>query len=171
MGFKSILELGVVYLSLTLIHFFHAREADSYVDAKWVYAVVVGALSALTALLFMVPFILRFAFTFVWDFVLFVLWLVAFGIFGHMYINENAEGDGAIERMKNAVWVLLANALLWLITAIFMGIYWFRHRERHSRFTGRARLLRRDAFDEDAEEDPSLCVRIKSGGAVNDRGL
>ncbi|CRK39914.1 hypothetical protein BN1723_018743, partial [Verticillium longisporum] len=60
-----------------------AREADSYVDAKWVYAVVVGALSALTALLFMVPFILRFAFTFVWDFVLFVLWLVAFGIFGH----------------------------------------------------------------------------------------
>lgn len=57
-----------------------------------------------------------------------------------MYINENAEGDGAIERMKNAVWVLLANALLWLITAIFMGIYWFRHRERHSRFTGRARV-------------------------------
>ncbi|CRK43398.1 hypothetical protein BN1723_005650 [Verticillium longisporum] len=157
MGFKSILELGVVYLSLTVIHFFQfvlaitviglygtdlqrAREADSYVDAKWVYAVVVGALSALTALLFMVPFILRFAFTFVWDFVLFVLWLVAFGIFGHMFINENAEGDGAIERMKNAVWVLLANALLWLITAIFMGIYWFRHRERHSRFTGRARV-------------------------------
>ncbi|KAM0325047.1 hypothetical protein ACHAQA_007584 [Verticillium albo-atrum] len=157
MGIKGILGMGIVYLVLTVIHFFQfvlavtviglygtdlqrARETDKPADAKWFYAVVVGALAAVTALLFMVPFILRFAFTFVWDFVLFALWIAAFGIFGHMYINEDPEGDGSIERMKNAVWVLLANALLWLITTIFMAIYWFRHRERHSRFTGRARV-------------------------------
>jgi hypothetical protein len=57
-----------------------------------------------------------------------------------MYINENAEGDGGIERMKNAVWVDLANALLWLIITVAAGLYWVRHRDTRSRFTGRAHV-------------------------------
>jgi len=57
-----------------------------------------------------------------------------------MYINENAEGDAGIMRMKNAVWVDLTSALLWLITAAAAFGYWWSHRERHSRFTGRARV-------------------------------
>lgn len=56
-----------------------------------------------------------------------------------MYLDESAN-DSETRRMKNAIWVVLANALLWLIAAIFMGVYWLRHRERKSRFTGRADL-------------------------------
>ena len=57
-----------------------------------------------------------------------------------MYINERAEGNGDIQRMKNAVWVDLINALLWLIGFIAAFGYWWVHRERHTRFTGRAKL-------------------------------
>jgi hypothetical protein len=56
-----------------------------------------------------------------------------------MYINEDPEGDGAITRMKNAVWVVLTNALLWLLLAIGMALYWWRS-DRRSRFTGRAHV-------------------------------
>jgi hypothetical protein len=57
-----------------------------------------------------------------------------------MYINEDPEGNGGIRRMKRAVWVDLATALLWLITAIATAGYWWKHRERRSRFTGRANV-------------------------------
>jgi hypothetical protein len=57
-----------------------------------------------------------------------------------MYIHENPEGDDAIKRMKNAVWVDLANVLGWLIATLAAFAYWWGHRERRSRFTGRARV-------------------------------
>jgi len=47
-----------------------------------IYAEVVGGLSALTAMLYCIPYILRFAVTWVWNFILFILWIVLFGIFG-----------------------------------------------------------------------------------------
>ena len=105
-----------------------------------VYAEVVGALSALTALLYSVPFVLRFAAVPAWSFVLFILWTALFGLFGNMYINEDPEGNGDIKRMKNAVWVDLANMLLWFIHTVGAAAYWWFHRERHSRFTGRAKV-------------------------------
>ncbi|KAH6688945.1 hypothetical protein F5X68DRAFT_204668 [Plectosphaerella plurivora] len=153
----GILGMGVMYLGFTALHFLQlvmaivviglyapdlkrANEKGSYVDSKWAYAVAVGTISAVTSLLYMIPFILRFAIVWIWDVIVFILWIVAFGIFGAMYINEDPEGDGGVQRMKNAVWVLLTNALLWLICAAAMGIYWLRHRERHTRFTGRAKV-------------------------------
>lgn len=57
-----------------------------------------------------------------------------------MYIRENAEGNGDIQRMKNAVWVDLANVILWLIGSVAALTYWLRHRERRTRFTGRAKV-------------------------------
>lgn len=57
-----------------------------------------------------------------------------------MFIHENPEGNKDIQRMKNAVWVDLTCALLWLFLAVGAFGYWWRHRERHSRFTGRARV-------------------------------
>ena len=110
------------------------------VPTPQVYAEVVGALSALTALLYSVPFILRFAAVPAWSFVLFILWTALFGLFGSMYINEDPEGNGDIKRMKNAVWVDLANMLLWFIHTVGAAAYWWFHRERHSRFTGRAKV-------------------------------
>lgn len=105
-----------------------------------VYAEVVASLSAFTALLYLIPFASRVPFAFVWDTILFCGWIALFGIFGNMYIKERAEGDAGIIRMKHAVWVDLTNALLWLISAVGMGIFWFRHRGNRSRWTGRAKV-------------------------------
>ncbi|XXH05793.1 hypothetical protein Hte_012231 [Hypoxylon texense] len=155
----SILGMTVSYLLFCVLHFFQfvlavtvcglygvdlqrARSQGKYADGKWVYAEVVGALSALTAILYLVPFILRFAAVTVWSFVLFVLWIALFGLFGNMYIREDPEGNADIQRMKNAVWVDLANALLWLIGFVGSAGYWWTHRDRRSRFTGRAKLGR-----------------------------
>ena len=75
---------------------------------------------------------------FIADTLLFILWIALFGLFGNMYIHANAQGDSGIIRMKHAVWVDLVNALLWLISAIGMAVFWVRHRENRSRWTGRA---------------------------------
>ncbi|KAI1392202.1 uncharacterized protein F4822DRAFT_390000 [Hypoxylon trugodes] len=134
--------LAVTVCGLYGVDLQRARSQGKYVDGKWVYAEVVGALGALTAILYLVPFILRFAAVTIWSFVLFVLWIALFGLFGRMYIHEDPEGNGDIQRMKNAVWVDLANALLWLIGFIASATYWWTHRDRRSRFTGRAKLGR-----------------------------
>ncbi|KEY65345.1 hypothetical protein S7711_01856 [Stachybotrys chartarum IBT 7711] len=135
----ALLGLPLSYLVFTVLHIFafalalavcglyghdlqRANEAGVGADGRWVYAVVTGGLSAVTCIAYFVPFVLRVG-----------------GIFA-MYINENAEGDGGIERMKNAVWVDLANALLWLIITVAAGLYWVRHRDTRSRFTGRAHV-------------------------------
>jgi hypothetical protein len=50
-----------------------------------VYAEVVGALSALTAILYFIPFILRYAVVWGWNLVLFILWIALFGVFGKVW--------------------------------------------------------------------------------------
>jgi hypothetical protein len=57
-----------------------------------------------------------------------------------MYIDQDPKGDGDILRMKNAVWVVLASAILWLVGVLAHFIYWWGHKERRSRFTSRARI-------------------------------
>ncbi|TPX09764.1 uncharacterized protein E0L32_009103 [Thyridium curvatum] len=153
----GVFGMAASYLAFATLHFFQfvlaitvcglygvdlsrASKAGVRSDSRWVYAEVVGALSALTALLLMVPFFLRFAAVWVWNVVLFILWIALFGVFASLFIHEDPEGNGDIQRMKNAVWVDLVNALLWLFTALGHFVYWFRHRERVSRFTGRARV-------------------------------
>jgi hypothetical protein len=69
-------------------------------------------LSAFFALLYLIPFMSRVPFAWVVDTTLFILWIALFGLFGNMYIKERAEGDSGVQRMKNAVWVDLVNALL-----------------------------------------------------------
>lgn len=73
--------------------------------------------------------------------------LLALGVSSHadapnlqMYINEDAEGNGGIERMKNAVWVDLVSALLWLVATVTSAGYWWKHRDVRTRFTGRAHV-------------------------------
>ncbi|KAH8907605.1 hypothetical protein BR93DRAFT_926633 [Coniochaeta sp. PMI_546] len=153
----GLLGMTASYLAFSVVHFVQfalaitvcglygvdlnrAAKANVYQDSKWIYAVFVGGISAFTTILYMIPFILRFAAVWIWNLVLFILWIALFGAFGNMYIRENAEGNADIQRMKNAVWVDLTSALLWLILAVAAFGYWWRHRERHSRFTGRAKV-------------------------------
>ena len=69
-----------------------------------------------------------------------ILWTAVFGIFGNMYIHENAEGDGGIKRMKSAVWIDLINMLLWLITSVMAVVVFFTMRGGKSLHTGRANV-------------------------------
>ncbi|KAK0615411.1 hypothetical protein DIS24_g11844 [Lasiodiplodia hormozganensis] len=104
-----------------------ARKAGAYADSKWVYAEVVAGFAAVTCLVYFLPMV-KSLFFFAWDWVLFILWVVVFGIFGRMYINEAPEYDAGIRRMKHAVWVDLTNMLLWFITATYGTVMWWMNR-------------------------------------------
>jgi hypothetical protein len=92
-------------------------------------------MSTVTALIYGIPFVKSYI-AWAWDLILFILWIAVFGIFGKMYIQEKAEGDAGVQRMKNAVWIDLINVFLWLISAIWGAVIFFRG--RRTRFTGRA---------------------------------
>jgi hypothetical protein len=155
----SVYRLVQMVLALTVcglygVDLHKANREHAYSDGKWVrppsspstqpsanssqvYAEVTASLAAVTALIYLIPFFSRIPFLFVWDFILCILWFALFGIFGHLYIGTRAD-DYGIQRMKNAVWVDLTNALLWMISGFGMLIYWFKHRNNQTRFTGRA---------------------------------
>jgi H+/Cl- antiporter ClcA len=108
-----------------------------------VFATVVGSLSAVTALVFMIlPILISYttvAILFAWDFILFILWCAVFGLFGSMYIHAKAEMDSGIQRMKNAVWIDLICLLLWFITSIIGAIGFWKGRNNRTLYTGRAK--------------------------------
>ncbi|KAI1813139.1 hypothetical protein GGS20DRAFT_577804 [Poronia punctata] len=115
------------------------KAADGHVDGKWVYALVVATLSAVTAVLYLIPAILRHRIVPIWSFIIFILWIALFGIFGKMFIDRDPKGNQDVQRMKNAVWVDLANALLWLIGTGAAAAYWWS-KSRVTRWTGRANV-------------------------------
>lgn len=113
---------------------------DASVHAKCVYAVVTGFLGTITALIhLLLPFVLKerplavrprcHLPLFVWEFVLFVLWLTLFGIFGKMYIgNYSTVDEGRVTRMRHAVWVDLTSLCLCVATALWAGVRWWKSR-------------------------------------------
>jgi len=157
MGIRNGCDMAMSYIAFSILHFFQlilaltvcglygvdlhaANKQRKYSDGKWVYAEVVASLSAFTAVLYMIPFVMKVPMLFVWDTILFILWVALFGLFGNMYIKANPQGDSGIQRMKNAVWVDLVNMLLWLISALCMAAYWFKNRDTRTTFTGRAHV-------------------------------
>src|ERR1700753_4029522 len=71
-----------------------ARSAGVHSDANWVYAVVVSTLSAVVALIYMVPKVPWWRGGWIMDLLLLVLWIALFGDFGAKYIHENPENTG-----------------------------------------------------------------------------
>ncbi|OKL61028.1 hypothetical protein UA08_03834 [Talaromyces atroroseus] len=134
--------MGLTIVGLYGIDLHHATEKGVYADPKWVYAEWTSCVSAITAgvHLFSLWYLERrkgpsAAITsyvkmhlpfFVWEVILCIFWLVLFGIFGKMYISEDAEGQSGIKRMKRAVWVDFMNLLLWATTATGCGLRWWR---------------------------------------------
>ncbi|KAF3903549.1 hypothetical protein AA313_de0201988 [Arthrobotrys entomopaga] len=115
-----------------------ATDADEHADGRWVWAVVVGGLSALTAIFYSLPFFpLRFFF--IWDILLFIFWLTVFAIFASLYMHEDPEGNHDIEQMRDAMWLDLVNWILWLISALVGFWYFWRYRHQKTMLTGRGR--------------------------------
>ncbi|QSZ37116.1 hypothetical protein DSL72_009209 [Monilinia vaccinii-corymbosi] len=142
---QCVLALTVIGLYGTDLH--QAAREHKYMDGKWIYAITTASLSALTALLHLSPLLHRIPIPnlvlvlVLWDAILFILWIALFGLFGNMYIRERAEGDAGVQRMKNAVWVDLANALLWAGSAAGMLLFasWGGDPEKRTRWTGRGK--------------------------------
>lgn len=142
----------------------HDHEEKNTWHAKWLFALITAFLATATAAVHLiVPFCMRRVKyaprsalrlpQFAWEFVLCVLWLTLFGIFGKMYIGvypssgsssaANASkrdsssssssmaglGDASkIDRMRHAVWVDVANLALWVFTASWVLLLWLKSR-------------------------------------------
>ncbi|OAL43754.1 hypothetical protein IQ07DRAFT_287011 [Pyrenochaeta sp. DS3sAY3a] len=130
------LVLGLTVIGLYAVDLDNARKAGKYIDSKWAWAVVCGSLGSIVAIFFSLPLVKAWFFFYVDAFV-FLCYLIAFGIFGKMFIPENAEGNKGITRMKNAVWVLLTNMFLWLITACMGAFIFWQSRKARTTHTGR----------------------------------
>ncbi|KAL4896070.1 hypothetical protein BDV59DRAFT_171965 [Aspergillus ambiguus] len=120
-----------------------ARAKTEAAPAKWVYGVVVGFLTGFTALVHagVVGVAVRRARLpartmraarlqlplLAWESVLCVLLLVLFGIFGEMFIGVFGERKGVdVTKMRRAVWVDLADLVLWVGTAGWTAARWWR---------------------------------------------
>jgi len=115
-----------------------ASQRNEHADGRWVWAVVVGSLSALTAIIYAIPFFpLRFFF--IWDIIIWMFWLIVFGIFAKLYIHEDPEGDHQIQQMRDAVWLDLINWILWLFSAVVGFFYFYKYRNQRTTWTSRAR--------------------------------
>lgn len=70
-----------------------------------------------------------------------ILWTALFGVFGAIFIPAKpTPNQGGQIRMQHAVWVDLVNMLLWLLTAAYSTIIWFRSRGGRTLHTGRAQV-------------------------------
>ncbi|KAF4976586.1 hypothetical protein FZEAL_6764 [Fusarium zealandicum] len=117
------------------------NEADDGFSVEWIFAITVAGLSATTALLFVavtplgaIPFIgskLKLFKTyraFAWDLILFVTWMVVFGIFAGIFLGRDSDNPykgSSVGPMKVAVWIDLVNALLWLVSGVYGAIKTF----------------------------------------------
>ncbi|KAF3902132.1 hypothetical protein ABW21_db0204623 [Orbilia brochopaga] len=133
---QLVLACAVIGLYGRYLH--RATQAHENADGRWIWAVVVGGLSGITAILYSLPF-WPLRFFFIWDVLLFIFWLTVFGIFAKLYIHEDAEGNSDIERMRDAMWLDLVNWILWLISAAVGFWYFWRYRNQPTTLTGRAR--------------------------------
>lgn len=125
--FQFVLAITVAGLYGVDLH--HATKAGAYIDGKWVFAEVCAGLAALTTIAYGVMFFLASEKLFMWDWVLFILWTTLFGIFGRIFIPANPTPKQAGQiRMKHAVWVDLLNMILWLVSASYATVMFWRGR-------------------------------------------
>ncbi|KAJ5804170.1 uncharacterized protein N7518_000473 [Penicillium psychrosexuale] len=153
---QFVFGLTVIGLYGKDVHHDHSEKHTWH--AKWAYALITAFLATVTAAIHLImPFIMRKAKRgagagsdstmlllpqFVWEFVVSVLWLALFGIFGKMYIGvhpvvsggktdaaTSALGDASkINRMRHAVWVDIINLAFWVMTTSWVLLRWLKSR-------------------------------------------
>lgn len=151
---QFVFGLTVIGLYGKDVHHDHSEKHTWH--SKWVYALITAFLATVTAAVHLIlPFVMRKAKPgagpgpalllpqFVWEFVVTVLWLTLFGIFGKMYIgvhhveSSSAKTDAAtsalgdaskINRMRHAVWIDIINLAFWVMTASWVLMRWLKSR-------------------------------------------
>ncbi|KAM0538060.1 hypothetical protein ACHAO2_005104 [Verticillium nonalfalfae] len=102
---------------------------------EWLFAVIVGGLSAVTAVAFLaaaplsaIPVVgsrikmFKTYRAFAWDATLFVAWIVVFGIMAGIFLGRDSDDPykgASTGAMKTAVWVDLVNAIFWAVSAAY----------------------------------------------------
>lgn len=128
---------GIAVIGLYAQDLHRAAKKGVGMDPLWMYATVTGTIACMWSLITMLPLVKAWFF-FPLDYCVFMLYLVAFGKFGAMYIHEDPEGNKGIVRMKHAVWVLLTNMIFWFITATYGACIFWKHKKAKTLHTGRA---------------------------------
>lgn len=115
-------------LAVVIVGIYGHRVADA-LSPEWIYGLVVAGLSFVTAVAFAIaaPFgaVTNRCKThrlFTWDLVIFLLWIVVFGIFADIFLHRHDDnpykGSSTIVE-KAAMWIDLVNAILWLISGTY----------------------------------------------------
>ncbi|KAM5349645.1 hypothetical protein ACJ41O_006150 [Fusarium nematophilum] len=110
-------------------------KADDGFSPEWILAIIVAGVSATTAILFVaatplgaLPYIgsrLKLFKTyraFAWDLILFIAWIVVFGIFAAIFLHRDSDNPykgSSTGSMKVAVWIDMVNSLLWLASGLY----------------------------------------------------
>ncbi|KAJ9611475.1 hypothetical protein H2200_004659 [Cladophialophora chaetospira] len=151
--------VGSVIIGLYAHDLRKALKAHKYADGKWVsttdpktgaatslppeivrlltgskvFAVSIGSISTLTALVFMVSaaalqYRLVVLLT-LWEWLMTIMLATLSGIFGNMYLSEKVEMEGGIQRMKTAVIFDIMATGMWFMTAL-VGTWWYMSENR-----------------------------------------
>ncbi|WYZ43252.1 hypothetical protein EsH8_VI_000951 [Colletotrichum jinshuiense] len=117
------------------------RKDNDGFSPEWILAITVAGASAITSILFVaatplgaIPYVgskiklFKTYRAFAWDLVLFVAWIVVFGIFAAIFLDRDSDDSykgSSTSLMKIAVWIDLVNALLWLFSGVYGAIKTF----------------------------------------------
>lgn len=153
--------LGITVIGLYGKDVRHDHEVEHSWNAKWVFGLIVSFFATVTAAAHLIlPFCMSRTSTFasaklklpqfVWEFILCILWVTLFGIFGRMYIgvypdsekSKRADSDDTstsslgdaskIDRMRHAVWFDLTNLVLWVVTTSWVLLTYLKSRRANA---------------------------------------
>ncbi|KAI0549871.1 hypothetical protein F4679DRAFT_544955 [Xylaria curta] len=172
-GIQLIFALVVVGLYGSRVSSDHSNGRSQAV--QWVYALIVAVLSAITAVVFAIPQpFVKTARLFAWDFVLFVLWIAAFGTFAIIFLrmpDDDAHKwyeNTRVSVMRHAVWIDLVNAIFWLATGGYGCFRTFVSRkvdEKMDQKLGQIENKVSDKFSDKFGSDTNLGAKL---GAASD---
>lgn len=115
-------------LGIVIVGIYGNRVSDG-LSPEWAYGLVVAGLSSATAVVFAIAAPLGAASDrfkthrlFAWDLIIFIAWIVAFGIFAGIFLHRDSDnkykGSSTIVE-KAAMWIDLVIAVLWLISGTY----------------------------------------------------
>jgi hypothetical protein len=112
-----------------------ADDSDYGFSPEWYFALTIAGLSAATSMIFVavtplgaIPFfgsklkLFKTYRAFAWDLILFITWLVVFGIFAGIFLGRSSDDKykgASTGAMKTAVWIDLVNSILWLTSGVY----------------------------------------------------
>jgi lysylphosphatidylglycerol synthetase-like protein (DUF2156 family) len=90
------------------------RNTDSDVDPHWriIYTLVISCIAFLAALVLFIPFTVS-VINYFWDFIMMVLWFVAFGLLLDWFGDPDCNNDKSCKRWKTIEAFSFISAILW----------------------------------------------------------